>query len=161
LTDEASYAQAQESFNASNSDYTTAIKGATSEILYSRHYNLFSDVNKCLSAKPKCIEYVVFTLKDGSKYDEFYPLWQQALKAVEASPGCCPVALGQNIEDPAGVVQIQGWMTLEDHIEGFKKREDLPSIMGPLSEVVAKYVEGGWKGFKAYHLLLTAQGEAL
>lgn len=137
------------------------MQSATSDTLYVRQYKLFSKVNECLSANPKCIEYVVFTLKDSVSYDEFIPHWRQALKAVEASPGCCPVALGQGVENSQQVVQIQGWMTLEDHIEGFKKRDDLPSIMGPLTEVVNEYVENGWKGFKAYHLLLTAPGEAL
>ena len=100
-------------------------------------------------------------MKDGVTFEEFSPHWRQALKAVEASPGCCPVVLGQDVEKPTGIVQIQGWMTLEDHIEGFKKREDLSSIMGPLTEAVTQYVEDGWKGFKSYHLLLTAPGEAL
>jgi hypothetical protein len=52
-------------------------------------------------------------------------------------------------------------MTLEDHIDGFKGRKDLDQIMAPLAEAVGNYVDNGWGGMKAYHLLLSAPGEAL
>lgn len=133
----------------------------TSETLYSRLYNMSDPLDKTLSPGPECLEYVVFSLKDGLDFADFYPRWRRALEAVESSPGCCPIPLGQGVNEEQRVVQIQGWMTLEDHIEGFKKRDDLPLIMGPLGFVVDEFVEGGWKGFKSYHLLLTGQGEAM
>jgi hypothetical protein len=33
--------------------------------------------------------------------------------------------------------------------------------MKPLAASVEKFVEGGWGGMKAYHLVLTAPGEAV
>lgn len=125
------------------------------------HYNLFDSLERSLSKKPKCIEYVVYNLKDGVKFEDFYKEWSSGLKGVEACPGCCPIALGQQVENRAGVIQIQPWMTLEDHIDGFKSRSDLDQIMKPLAASVEKFVKGGWGGMKAYHLLLTAPGEAV
>ncbi len=142
-------------------DYIDAREGSRKETNYVLHYNLFSSLEKSLSYNAKCIEFVTFNLKDDVSFSDFYEEWTTGLGPVESSPGCCPIILGQQIEDPTGVVQIQPWMTLEDHIEKFKKRKDLVDIVKPLGQAVQKYVKGGWGGMKTYHLALTPPGEAL
>jgi hypothetical protein len=92
-------------------------------------------------------------------FKDFYNDWKEALKPVVACDGCCAISLGQQVENPLGVVHIQPWMTLEQHIVDFKQRGDFGE-MGPLSEVVGDYLEGGWSGFKACHLLVAKPGEA-
>jgi hypothetical protein len=104
---------------------------------------------------------MIINLKKDTDVEYFRKEWLKALKPVEACPGCGPIVIGQQIEDPTILCHIQPWQTVSDHIDGFKKRDDLDVIMPPLHKIVAECVEGGWKGCKSYHVLLKGPGEAV
>ncbi len=108
-----------------------------------------------LDPKPECVETVTFKIRPDVSFTTFYTEWSPALKHVSAFKGCPYVALGQGIEDQRAVLQIQPWQTLDDHMVGFKEAPNVGDVMAKLSPVVEKYVEGGWKGMKGLHVMLT------
>lgn len=114
-----------------------------------------------LSSRPEAVELMTLTLRPDTDFQEFYEAWSAALKDVAAFKGCSYIALGRGVEAPQTAVQIQPWETLEDHITGFKKSPECPSIMTKLTAVVEKYVEGGWKGASGGHIILTDPGKAV
>ncbi|KAH8807634.1 hypothetical protein F5884DRAFT_857208 [Xylogone sp. PMI_703] len=114
-----------------------------------------------LSPNPEAVELMTLTLRPDIDFREFYDDWSAALKDVAAFKGCRYIALGRGIEAPRTAVQIQPWQTLEDHITGFQKSPECPSIMVKLTAVVDKYVQDGWKGATGGHIMLTDPGEAV
>ena len=139
--------------------YDASRQGAITKPPSVKHYEMYDKYP--FDPKPECVEFVTMQIKPEYKFEDFYPHWSEALKLVTAYPGCPFIALGKCIENPQEGLQVQPWMTLEAHLVGFKKDPNVDDVMKKLTVVVEKYVEGGWKGFKARHVMLTADGEAI
>jgi len=119
------------------------------------HYRFF----KPLPTIPPVVEWVTIQLKQDTKFEDYYREWDKALDGVRKAVGCTGIEVGQQVEDPTKLLQIQGWETLENHTIDFKEKQaDVKQVMEVLTEVVNKYVEGGWKGCKGVHVLKTAPG---
>jgi hypothetical protein len=126
--------------------------GGADHVSSTAHYQMYDPTP--LDEKPECIEFVTIKLKPDVSFADFYREWAPALKLVSAFDGCPYAALGQGIEDPQSVVQIQPWETLNSHLIGFKQAPNVKEVMGQLYPIIEKYVEGGKLGMKGTHIML-------
>jgi len=140
-------------------EYRKAVEGAYKDGRRVAHYQMYDPTP--LDPKPECIETVTFRIKPDISFADFYQEWSPALKLVSAFDGCPYAALGQGIEDPQAVIQIQPWQTLDDHLIGFKQAPNVKDVMAKLTVTVEKYMDGGWKGMKGRHIMLTEPGEGV
>ena len=139
--------------------YLAAREGTITGQSTMKHYQMYDAVP--MSNPPECFEFVTIQLKPTTNFDEWYRDWTEALKLVTAFPGCPYIALGQGIDEPHTAIQVQPWETLEAHMVGFKQADNVKDVMAKLTVVVEKYVEGGWKGQKGRHIMVTKPGEAV
>ncbi|KZT51366.1 hypothetical protein CALCODRAFT_503620 [Calocera cornea HHB12733] len=129
-------------------------KGSTVGTSSIAHYRFF----RALPRIPAVVEWVEIQLKADVKFADFYHAWDKALEGVRKALGCTGIEVGQQVEDPSRSLQVQGWESMENHITDFKKLEGFAQLMDGLTDVVNVYVEGGWKGCTAAHVLTTLPG---
>jgi len=136
--------------------YEAFRKGVIKEMVDVKHWHFFSSLP--LDPMPGVIEYVTISLKPDANFEDFYNDWSVAVKGVTKTPGCGGVSIGRQIEDPTKVLQILSWMTLDDHMVGFKKAPDVKETMAALYVVGDKYI-GDWKAnLKGCHLMTCEPG---
>ena len=140
-------------------EYGSVIQGAVKGDPHVRHYQMYDPTP--IDPGYECVEFCEFPLKPGMTFADFYAAWAPLLKRVSAYDGCPYAALGQGIEDPQAVVQIQPWKTYDSHMIGFRQSPQVEQVMEPFHPVAARFFVDGWAGAKSGHVMLTPTGEAV
>lgn len=87
------------------------------------------------------VEYIRYTVADGTRKDQLIAAYTQASKSLNAAPECLAYELSVCEEDPNSLILRIEWKSTKEHLEGFRKGPNFPAFFAAIGGFVKEITE--------------------